>query len=123
MQALKNYANTDWPSPAIVVSDREKTRVGRETWGMTAFVLMCFCALNLLFIILSGFLPDERALPVSLVIMMSLGLPAGLSGAVIGAMTFDTRWGGRTVIITIALIIAATLGVAGMVLTPPHNQY
>ena len=104
---------TDWPPPPTTfASERKPKRTGSEIAGIVAFALVCLCILNLLIVIVSGFLPDERVQAVSKFVMMLVGLPAGLIGVVIGAVTFDSRWGRRTVVLAVALIIALILSLA-----------
>lgn len=124
MNVPNHKPEPQWPPPPTAfASEREEKRSGNELAGIVAFALVCLCILNLLIAIISGFLPDGVVQAVSKFVMMLVGLPAGLIGVVIGSVTFDTRWGRRTVILAVALITALILGVAGMVAMPPHIEY
>jgi hypothetical protein len=124
MGALKNHTNTDWPPPpATVIVEHGQNRTWSEIAGMAAFALMCLCALNLLIAVVSSFLPAERLASVSELAMMLVGFPCGVIGLVIGALTLDTRWGSRTIILAVALIVAVILGVGSKFATAPHIEY
>lgn len=118
-----NHTNTDWPPPpATVIVEHGRNRTWSEIAGMVAFALMCLCALNLLIAALSmTAIQVWGVIPV--LVMMVVGLPAGAIGLVIGIVSLSSRWGGRAIILAIAIIVAGFLVVAGMVVTPPHNPY